>query len=84
MDVVVYAALAAAIVAVVVGVRWWRAQRERERLATIRRLQDAVTEDEAFLDSSHISGPIPGLQELTGDPAERAAAAMRRADPPAR
>lgn len=83
MDLVQYAAVIAALVAVVAAVLWWRARRERERLAAIRRMHDAVDTDEAFLDSSHISGPIPGLDELTGDPAARAAAALRRGDRPA-
>jgi len=72
-----------AVAAVVAGAfAWWRARRERARLDAIRRAQETVSEDEAFLDSSHITGPIPGMAEHGGDPAARVAAAMRR-DPPA-
>jgi hypothetical protein len=84
MNLVQLAAWIAVVVVVVGAVFWWRARRERERLAAIRRSQETVSEDEAFLDSSHISGPIPGLAERTGDAAARAAAGMRRDDPPAR
>ncbi|MFO1398949.1 MAG: hypothetical protein U1F48_17980 [Burkholderiales bacterium] len=72
------------IVVVVAAFFWWRARQERARLEAIRRAQETVSEDEAFLDSSHISGPIPGLTDRAGDPAARAAAAMRQADPPAK
>lgn len=83
--VLIHVAAWVAVAVVVVGAYfWWRARRERARLAAIRRAQEAVSEDEAFLDSSHISGPIPGLTDRTGDAAARAAAAMRQRDPPPR
>lgn len=82
MDLIHLAAWLAAVVVAGGAFFWWRARRERARLETIRRLQDAVSEDEAFLDSSHISGPIPGVTDRGGDAAARAAAAMRRTEPP--
>lgn len=82
MDVINLAAGVAVVVVAAGAYFWWRARRERARLAAIRRAQAAVSDDEAFLDSSHISGPISGL---TGpDAAARAASALRRGDPPAR
>lgn len=82
MDLIHLAAWVAVAVAAAGAFAWWRARRERARLAAIRQAQEAVTEDEAFLDSSHITGPVPGLSDRGGDPAARVAAAMRR-DPPA-
>jgi hypothetical protein len=79
-----YAPWLVLVVVALAGFLWWRARRERERLSAIRRLQEAVSEEEAFLDSSHISGPIPGLPEQGGDAAARAAAALRRAGPPSK
>jgi hypothetical protein len=68
-----------ALVAVIVAVFVFRALKNRARLAAIRRAQaEAANEDEAFLDSSHISGPIRGLRERGSD----AAAALRPRDPP--
>jgi hypothetical protein len=72
--------LALVVAAVVLAIRLRRARARRE---AIRRAQaEPMSEDEAFLDSSHISGPIPGLTDRGGDAAARAAAAMRRGDPP--
>lgn len=82
MDLIHLAAWVAVAVVVAGAYLLLRARRERARLEAIRRLQAAVTEDEAFLDSSHISGPIPGVPDRGGDAAARAAAAMRRNDPP--
>jgi len=82
MDFIHLAAWVAVAVVVVGAFLLLRARRERARLEAIRRLQEAVSEDEAFLDSSHISGPIPGVTDRSGDAAVRAAAAMRRGDPP--
>ncbi len=83
MDPLQLAAWVALAVVVAGAFAWWRARRERARLDAIRRAQETVNEDEAFLDSSHITGPIPGLADRGGDVAARAAAAMRRQDPPA-
>ena len=84
MDFTLLATWIVLIAVVVAAFFWWRARQERARLAAIRRAQETVSEDEAFLDSSHISGPIPGITDRAGDPATRAAAAMRQADPPAK
>lgn len=85
MDILRYAVLLALVVGAVVVTLAWRARRERARLAAIRRAQEEdVSEDEAFLDSSHISGPIPGLADRGGDAASRAAAALRGDGPPRR
>jgi hypothetical protein len=68
-----------ALVAIIVAVLVFRALKNRARLAAIRRAQAETTnEEEAFLDSSHISGPIADLRERGGN----AAAALRPGDPP--
>ena len=76
MDFIQLVAWLAVAVAIAGVFFWWRARREEARLAAIRKAQETVSEDEAFLDSSHISGPIPGLTD-------RATTALRGGEPPA-
>jgi hypothetical protein len=78
MDVAGLAPWLLLIVVAVAAVFVFRALKARARRETIRRaLANTPNDEESFLDSSHISGPIPGLGEGE-DAAARAAAALRR------
>jgi hypothetical protein len=83
MDVVRLVPWLLLVLAAVAAVFVYRVMRARARREEIRRaLAESPSEDEAFLDSSHISGPISGLTDRGGDAAARAAKALRRGDPP--
>jgi hypothetical protein len=69
------------VVAVVTAFLVVRARRARaRRAAALRAAADAPDHDAAFLDSSHISGPIGGLSEHGGDAAAQASAALRKGE----
>lgn len=62
--------LVVAVVAVVAVVLFLRSARSRTPRPTVPEPGDPpVTDDTSYLDSSHISGPIPGLRP--GDRADR-------------
>jgi peptidoglycan/LPS O-acetylase OafA/YrhL len=82
MEFAPYAPWLLLFVAVALALLAYRVVRARARRRARRNEVEIMNEDEALLDSSHISGPIPGVREFGGDAAARAAAAMRAGDPP--